>query len=386
MRRLRINIRHIGIAIAAAVGVLLAPVDAASAIQQASAVSTSLPGANASQAPPAEAGRPAQPGTTPFVTAPQPPQVAEPAAPPQTPDNPEPADPPQPPPSPQAPEADNPSPPRGSSEQRTDIQPSPPDGDGPAAAPPAEGDGGDSRVPEPDTGNAAASTSEADGQQRRPRTLEQLQADFGGAAPQQSPLDGRDEEGGAPAGASRSSGPGAGWLLNVIGALVLVVGLIYLLRWGMVKFSGRLGAVTQSPVLEVLARVAVAPRSNVLLIRMGHRILAVGETAAGMQTLAEFRDGDEMAALLQSVGNSHRSERGSGFTQVLGRFQRHFEPSRSSGGDGGPAGEPHRAAAEPETADPVPPAHDSEHLNRARRELSGLRNRLRTLGSEGIEA
>ena len=156
----------------------------------------------------------------------------------------------------------------------------------------------------------------------------------------------------------------SGWVLGTLTALGLVIALILLLRWGWLKMGGRV-AVGSSPVVEVLSRTAVAPRNHVLLLRVGGRILVVGDSSAGLRTLASVEDPDEVASLLQDVTAAKPSSISGSFRQLLGNFDRDDELSdrqllSEQGGD------------------------VQEHrMDRARDSLSGLLSRVRTLGHKG---
>jgi flagellar biogenesis protein FliO len=142
-----------------------------------------------------------------------------------------------------------------------------------------------------------------------------------------------------------------------------VLGLIFLLRWGLNRLSGRVSAASHSAMLEVLGRVKVAPRSNVLLIRLGHRLLIVSESTAGLSTLANIDDPEEVATLLRasSVARPHGAT--SAFSSLLRRFSiehRNADRIATEGNDS-----------------------DEYHVDRARDQVSGLLARVRNTISSG---
>jgi len=57
----------------------------------------------------------------------------------------------------------------------------------------------------------------------------------------------------------------------------------------------------QGGIVEVLSRTTVAPRSHVVLMRVGTRILVVSDSPAGMRTLASVEDAEEVAELLGAI-------------------------------------------------------------------------------------
>jgi len=130
-----------------------------------------------------------------------------------------------------------------------------------------------------------------------------------GASPQPSGAD--DSEPGL--------GGSAGWVLNTLTALGLVIGLVLLLRFGVAKFGGRVTTL-QSRSVEVLSRTSVAPKNHVLLLRVGGRVLVVGDSGAGLRTLTEIEDPDEVASLLASVEADRETSVTHGFNRMLSRY------------------------------------------------------------------
>jgi len=152
---------------------------------------------------------------------------------------------------------------------------------------------------------------------------------------------------------------GRNWMMNTLAALGVVIGLIFLLRW-LAKRSGLGGGVrvsASSPIVEVLSRTTVAPRSHIVLLRVGGRILVVNDGTAGMRTLATVEDPDEVAGLLQSVETAKESSMSNSFGRVMSKLSNQW----SSADDTAELGNDESEAG----------------FDRARTSLSGLRNRLR---------
>lgn len=149
------------------------------------------------------------------------------------------------------------------------------------------------------------------------------------------------------------------WLLRTVTALGAVIGLVLLLRLAYAKVTGRALATGHSQVVHVLARVAVAPRSHILIVRLGQRIIVVGESAAGLNALATIDEPDEVAGLLRTVAGDQPGSITRSFSQLLDRFNSQYPDSERADAD--------RFAV-------------SEHATgRARDEVSGLLSRLRSL-------
>ena len=113
--------------------------------------------------------------------------------------------------------------------------------------------------------------------------------------------DGRDGSGGA----------GGGWRAwaRMILALAVVVALVFALRWAVRRFGRPFGPAGGPGPVRVLARAGVSPRQELLLVRMGRRILLIGAGADGLTALAEATDPEEIAELEQSVNRQATPDR-----------------------------------------------------------------------------
>lgn len=153
---------------------------------------------------------------------------------------------------------------------------------------------------------------------------------------------------------------GTSGILQTLMALGGVIALILLLRWAWLRLSGQPGAAASTPVVEVLSRTTVAPRNHVLLLRVGHRILIVGDSSSGMRTLASVDDEQEVADLLTAINANKDNSISRNFQQLLGRFGATHDETMWNGEEDG--------------------RDDAEHvLDRAHYNVSGLTSRIRTL-------
>ena len=153
------------------------------------------------------------------------------------------------------------------------------------------------------------------------------------------------------------------WLLSTCVALAAVIALIFVARTVLVRLSGRSAAPTDSPCLEVLTRLSVAPRSNVLIIRLGRRVIAVGDSAAGLQPLADIDDPDEVAELLRAASTVGPRSASTAFRTLLQRFHGDYGQSDRLSEEGGDS--------------------DEYRVDRARDQVNGLVSRIRRLGGGG---
>ncbi|MCE5328318.1 MAG: flagellar biosynthetic protein FliO [Planctomycetaceae bacterium] len=97
----------------------------------------------------------------------------------------------------------------------------------------------------------------------------------------------------------KGTAPGAEWdLLRTAGALAVVIALILLVRSAMKRMGGQRVGVRGGAAIEIVARRSVTYRHQVILVRMGRRLVLVGVGPEQMTTLSEVTDADEVAALL----------------------------------------------------------------------------------------
>lgn len=119
----------------------------------------------------------------------------------------------------------------------------------------------------------------------------------------------------------RSSGVGS-TLLSVFSSLAIVLGLFLLCAWLMrraaPKGSGRL----PSEVVEVLGQAQLAARQNVHLLRLGHKLVLVNVSPAGVETLTEVDDPVEVDRLAGLCQQSAPESSSSIFRNVFQQFSR----------------------------------------------------------------
>lgn len=123
---------------------------------------------------------------------------------------------------------------------------------------------------------------------------------------------------------------------NVGMALAAVIGLILCLRWGSRKLLALPAPGRTSHLMQVVARTSLAPRQQVLLVRVGRRLMVVGDSGGALSALGQITDADEVAALLGQAKSAAAPAVGTAsFGGVLRRLA---NGSRNRDG-GGSAGE-----------------------------------------------
>lgn len=153
---------------------------------------------------------------------------------------------------------------------------------------------------------------------------------------------------------------GAWW--DTLSALALVLVLIFGLRYVFLRWSGRSPVTSRQSVVEVLSRVSIAPRQQVVLLRLGNRILLVGHSSGTMCTLADVHDPREVASLLTAVSADKSSKAGGHFARLLGRYddQNETEAARFNSEPDPPSDTPSGTVA-PDLAAPDMAAPDLVH-------------------------
>ena len=110
----------------------------------------------------------------------------------------------------------------------------------------------------------------------------------------------------------------AGDALRVAGSLAAVLGLIGLMYWGTRRILPRAAGGRRGSGVTVLATTHISPKQKILLIQVGRRVLAVGDGGGQLNTLCEFEDPDEVAALIGQIQGVAGEPDGSSFKTIFG--------------------------------------------------------------------
>lgn len=120
-----------------------------------------------------------------------------------------------------------------------------------------------------------------------------------------------------PVGGRHNSDKSDGWL-RMLGAMAVVTALIFAARW-LLRRWGAAGPMAHAGPMEVLARASVAPRQQLLLVRLGKRLVLIGAGGGAMSTLAEVTDPAEVDDLMQAVKSGKDSTLAGLLTRCAGR-------------------------------------------------------------------
>lgn len=148
-------------------------------------------------------------------------------------------------------------------------------------------------------------------------------------------------------------------------ALGAVVSLILVFRWGARRFM--VGGVTSgnSRAVQVISRTIVSPKQQLMLVKVGRRLVLVANTGAGMNAICEIRDEQEVADLLGQVS----ADRGDSVSRAFGSLFRREEDKFSSD-------EPQESPDQPENQ------AETTEISSTRDELSGLMEKVRLVSKQ----
>jgi len=157
-------------------------------------------------------------------------------------------------------------------------------------------------------------------------------------------------------------------------AMAVVLGAIFISqkvwrRMGMPGVAGRAAG-----AMQVVSRLSISPKQQLLLVRVGKRVVLVGNSGTQMNTLCEIADPEEAAGLLGQHAVAAATERdelaaatsASSFNAVLGGEERRFEE------DSKPRAQSEEAAIDEESA----------ALASTREELNGLMEKVRGMSKQ----
>lgn len=117
---------------------------------------------------------------------------------------------------------------------------------------------------------------------------------------------------------------------RVVLSLLLVITIIFLLRWIAQQFFGAPSAKRSSRAVQVLSRSMVGPKQHVLLLQVGQRVIVVGDTGTQMNPLAEIRDADEIAALMGQLRQDKADPVSRAFGTFFGKAEKDYDEDAPS--------------------------------------------------------
>lgn len=147
--------------------------------------------------------------------------------------------------------------------------------------------------------------------------------------------------------------------LGIALAVVLVAIFVTQKVWRRMGLPGAGGRA--SGALQVVSRLSVSPKQQVMLLRVGRRLVLVANNGQQMSPLCEIDDPEEAAAILGATASEQPTSSAASFSAVLGGEEKDFDE---------------RATAESEAA------RDEAELATTREELNGLMDRVRSMSRQ----
>ncbi len=110
-------------------------------------------------------------------------------------------------------------------------------------------------------------------------------------------------------------------LVTAGSSLAVVLGLFFVFAWVMRRATPGGLALLSNEVVEVLGRAPLAARQQVHLVRLGNKLLLVSVSQAGVETLSEVTDPEEVDRLAGICRQSHPGSSTEAFRQVFQSFR-----------------------------------------------------------------
>ena len=185
--------------------------------------------------------------------------------------------------------------------------------------------------------------------------------------------------------APASPAPPALDLPKLAGALTIVLGLIFALRavFKQVFPAGTAAGATRA--VQLLSRSVLSPKQQLMLVRVGRRLIVVGDSGGQMSALSEISDPDEVAELLGQIKDEKLSAAAPSFGGLLGRVRRRMdETAAEAGREAGERPEPDDATNPDAIGADVrhPGDEDDPEVASTRRELDGLLAKVRLISHQ----
>lgn len=112
-------------------------------------------------------------------------------------------------------------------------------------------------------------------------------------------------------------------------SLGLVLGVIFMARFAMKKMFPAVSVGRNSQVIRVVSRSVVGPKQQFLLVKLGKRLVLVGDSGSSMNPLAEISDPAEVAELVGQLQSESTHSSASAFASIFRKAETQFEPEPS---------------------------------------------------------
>jgi flagellar biogenesis protein FliO len=127
-------------------------------------------------------------------------------------------------------------------------------------------------------------------------------------------------------------------LLSMLWPLLAVLGGMALLFWTARRYLPGMRRLTGSRVIEVLARTHLSPKQSIAVVKLGRRVLVVGQSADRLSALASITEPEEVSELVGLCAAAGPRSESSSFQRVFKRLDGEFsEAEDAAAGDEGEA-------------------------------------------------
>jgi flagellar biogenesis protein FliO len=181
----------------------------------------------------------------------------------------------------------------------------------------------------------------------------------------------------APAPAS-----GVSEVIRVVCALGGVIALILFFRWIFKRCFGVTTAPRATRAVQVLSRSPISPRQQLVILRVGKRLLVVADGGTQMNTLSEITEPDEVAALIGQVQDDHTDRASKVFGKVFNRMRGKYDAAEQTHEDDSIVGLTSGLQKKLFESEEEDPAADDPEISSTRRELSGLMDKVKMLSRQ----
>ncbi|MBC8109376.1 MAG: flagellar biosynthetic protein FliO [Anaerolineae bacterium] len=186
--------------------------------------------------------------------------------------------------------------------------------------------------------------------------------------------------------ARNRSNPSATVDLKRVGlSLTLVLGVILVARFAMKKLFPAVSVGRKSQIIRVVSRSVIGPKQQFLLVKIGKRLVLVGDSGASMNPLAEITDPDEVAELVGQLQSESNHSSVGAFASMFRKAETQFQAEDDEALASAPA-TTSQAVRRELLADEVAPEPDEQSppdrkLVAAASEINGLMDRVRLLAN-----
>ncbi|CAN5464080.1 hypothetical protein BH09PLA1_BH09PLA1_28760 [soil metagenome] len=115
-------------------------------------------------------------------------------------------------------------------------------------------------------------------------------------------------------------------LKRVALSLTLVLGVIFAARFAMKKLFPAVSVGRNSQIIRVVSRSVIGPKQQFLLVKLGKRLVLVGDSGASMNPLAEITDPDEVAELVGQLQSEANHSSVGAFASMFRKAESQFQP------------------------------------------------------------